>query len=397
MENRRARILTINGGSSSIKVGVFEHGARPRRILTGGIDRIGKASARFRIRCSDQRLLVDRLVHAPDQDAAAEIVIGWLVEWTAGTNLAAIGHRVVHGGADYVGEQLIDDRVLKAVRSFVPFDREHLPSEIRLMEVFRESFPDVPQVACFDTAFHHAMPEPAQVLPIPRRYREKGVRRYGFHGLSCAFLIEELGRRASKSVADGKVILAHLGNGASLTALRGGKSRDTSMGFTPTGGFPMGTRSGDLDPGLLWYLSRSEGMSGDDLNRMLNFESGLLGISETSGDMEDLLACEASDSRSALAITLFCYQVRKWIGAFAAVLGGLDALVFSAGIGENAGTVRARICEGLGFLGVTVDPVANAANHEIISAPASGVSVWVIPTDEELMIATLVGRTLQLN
>lgn len=397
MENRRARILTINGGSSSIKVGVFEPGARPRRILTGGIDRIGKASARFRIRCPDQRPLVDRVVYAPDQGAAAEILIEWLVEWITGTNLAGIGHRVVHGGADYVGEQLIDDSLLKTLRSFVPFDREHLPAEIRLIEIFRKGFPDVPQVACFDTAFHHAMPEPAQMLPIPRRYRDKGVRRYGFHGLSCAFLIEELGRRAGKSVADGKVILAHLGSGASLTALCGGKSQDTSMGFTPTGGFPMGTRSGDLDPGLLWYLSRSEGMSGDDLNRMLNFESGLLGISETSGDMEDLLACEAYDCRSALAVTLFCYQVRKWIGAFAAVLGGLDALVFSAGIGENAGTVRARICEGLGFLGVTVDPVANAASHEIISAPSSDVSVWVIPTDEELMIATLVSRSLQLN
>lgn len=376
---------------------MFEPGPRPRRFLTGSINRIGQTTARFHAAGRDQKLLVNKTVDAPDQTAAARILNEWLVEEIAESELVAIGHRVVHGGPDYTHEQLIDDRLIKAVQAIVPFDPEHLPAEIRLIEIFRHRFPDVPQVACFDTAFHHDIPSVAQTLPIPRRYREKGVRRYGFHGLSYAFLIKELSRRAGARIAKGRVILAHLGNGASLTALYGGKPLDTSMGFTPTGGFPMGTRSGDVDPGLLWYLSRSENLSGNELNKMMNFESGLLGVAETSGDMRDLLVREASDRRAAEAVTLFCYHVRKWIGAFAAVLGGLDALVFSAGIGENAGTVRARICEGLGFLGVIVDPEANNAGRRMISAPSSAVGVWVIPTDEEQMIANLACRALGLD
>jgi acetate kinase len=252
-------------------------------------------------------------------------------------------------------------------------------------------------VACFDTAFHHALPRVAQLLPIPRRYEALGVRRYGFHGLSYAFLMEELARQAGAEAAQGRVILAHLGNGASLAAVREGKPVDTSMGFTPAAGVPMSTRSGDLDPGLVWYLARTEEMDAQQFNDMVNSRSGLLGISETSSDMRDLLQREAQDVRAAEAVALFCYQVRKWTGAFAAALGGLDTLVFSGGIGENAPIVRARICAGLEFLGIELDEKRNAANEGVISAAAGRVAVRVIRTDEELTIARSVCRVLRLG
>ena len=268
-----------------------------------------------------------------------------------------------------------------------PFDPEHLPEEILLTGAFHRRFPGLPQVACFDTAFHHDMPRVAQMLPIPRRYEAQGVRRYGFHGLSYAFLMEELARLGDPAATTGRVILAHLGNGASLAAVRNGKSVDTSMSFTPTAGVPMSTRSGDLDPGLVWYLSRTEEMSAKQFNEMVTSQSGLLGISETSSDMRVLLDQETRDVRAAEAVALFCYQVKKWIGAFAAALGGLDTLVFAGGIGENASTVRVRICDGLGFLGVEIEEKKNAANEGVISAAASRVAVRVIRTDEERMIA----------
>ncbi len=234
----------------------------------------------------------------------------------------------------------------------------------------------------------------ARLLPIPRCFEAKGVRRYGFHGLSYAFLLGELERVAGAEAAQGRVILAHLGNGASLAAVRGGKSVDTSMSFTPTAGIPMSTRSGDLDPGLVWYLTRTEGLDAKRLNEMFNFQSGLLGISETSSDMRDLLDRETEDVRAAEAVALFCYQAKKWIGAFAAALGGVDTLVFAGGIGEHAPVVRARICDGLGFLGIELDEKRNAANDGVISAADSRVAVRVMRTDEELMIAKMVCRVL---
>ena len=239
--------------------------------------------------------------------------------------------------------------------------------------------------------------EPEMVEELPRRYETLGLRRYGFHGLSYAFLMEELARQAGAEAAQGRVILAHLGNGASLAAVRDGKPVDTSMGFTPAAGVPMSTRSGDLDPGLVWYLARTEKMSAKQFNEMVNFQSGLLGVSETSSDMRDLLQCEAQDVRAAEAVALFCYQVRKWIGAFAAPLGGLDTLVFAGGIGENAPIVRERTCAGLEFLGIDLEEKRNAANEDVISAAAGRVSVRVIPTNEELTIAGSVCRVLGLD
>jgi acetate kinase len=287
--------------------------------------------------------------------------------------------------------------MIEELHQLSPFDPEHLPEEILLTEAFHQRFPALPQVACFDTAFHHDLPRVAQLLPIPRRYEAQGVRRYGFHGLSYAYLMEELARLGDPAATTGRVILAHLGNGASLAAVRDGKSVDTSMSFTPNSGVPMSTRSGDLDPGLVWYLARTEKMSAKQFNELVNFQSGLLGVSETSSDMRDLLEHETQDVQAAEAVALFCYQVKKWIGAFAAALGGLDTLVFAGGIGENAPAVRARICDGLGFLGIELEAKRNATNEGVISAASSRVAVRVIHTDEEWMIAKTVCRILGLG
>jgi acetate kinase len=403
MNPDKPHILTINGGSSSIKFAMFEAGDSPQRIMGGGIDRIGLPEATFRVKGLDPANNFSRPVAAPDHTAAVDTLaaIGALMDWIeerGGNNaLAAVGHRVVQGGPKYYKPQRITAEMVAELYRLSAFDPDHLPEEILLTEAFHRRFPDLPQVACFDTTFHHDMPRVAQLLPIPRRYEAQGVRRYGFHGLSYAFLIEELARIAGPEAAQGRVILAHLGNGASLAAVHHGKSLDTSMSFTPAAGVPMSTRSGDLDPGLVWYLARTDKMSAKQFNEMVNLQSGLLGISETSSDMRDLLKHETQDVRAAEAVSLFCYQVKKWIGAFAAALGGLDTLVFAGGIGENAPPIRARICEGLGFLGIELEEKRNTVNEGAISSAASRVAVRVIRTDEELMIAKIVCQVLGLG
>jgi acetate kinase len=397
MKPANPRILTINGGSSSIKFALFEAGDSLRRILEGGIERIGLPEATLRVKNLDQADNYSRLVTAPDHAAAVGVLMDWIEELSRRDALTAVGHRVVHGGPKYSEPQRITAEMVEELHRLSPFDPEHLPEEILLTEAFCRRFPDLPQVACFDTAFHHDLPRVARLLPIPRRYEAQGVRRYGFHGLSYAFLMGELARLAGTEAAQGRVILAHLGNGASLAAVSDGKSVDTSMSLTPTAGVPMSTRSGDLDPGLLWYLARTEGLDAKRFNEMVNFQSGLLGVSETSSDMHDLLDREIQDVRAAEAVALFCYQVKKWIGAFAAALGGLETLVFAGGIGENAPSVRARICDGLGFLGIELDETRNAKSAPLISMDASRVAVRVIHTDEELMIATSVARLLSLG
>jgi acetate kinase len=397
MKPANPRILTINGGSSSIKFALFEAGDPLRRILEGGIERIGLPEASFLVKALNPADNVSRLVAAPDHTKAVGALMDWIEERREHDALTAVGHRVVHGGPKYSRPQRITAEMIEELHRLSPFDPEHLPEEILLTEAFHRRFPDLPQVACFDTAFHHDLPRVARVLPIPRRYEAQGVRRYGFHGLSYAFLMEELARLAGPKAAQGRVILAHLGNGASLVAVRNGESIDTSMSFTPTAGVPMSTRSGDLDPGLLWYLARAEGFDAKRFNEMVNFHSGLLGVSETSSDMRDLLECETQDVRAAEAVALFCYQVKKWIGAFAAALGGLDTLVFAGGIGEKAPTVRARICDELGFFGIELEEKRNAANKGVISTAASRVAVRVIRTDEEWMIAKTVFRVLGLD
>ena len=397
MKPANPRVLTINGGSSSIKFALFEAGDSLPRIFEGVIERIGLPEATLLVKSSNPAYNFSRPVAAPDHTVAVSVLMDWIVERCGRDALAAVGHRVVDGGPKYYEPQQITAGMVEELRRLSPFDPDHMPEEILLTEAFHQRFPDLPQVACFDTAFHHDMPRVAQILPIPRRYEAEGVRRYGFHGLSYAFLMEELARLGDQAATNGKVILGHLGNGASLAAVRNGKSIDTSMSFTPTAGVPMSTRSGDLDPGLVWYLTRTEKMSAKQFNEMVNFHSGLLGVSETSSDMRDLLDREAQDVRAAEAIALFCYQVKKWIGAFTAALGGLDTLVFAGGIGENAPAVRARICDGLGFLGIELEAKRNAANEAVISAAASRVSVRVLRTDEERMIAKTVCRVLGLG
>jgi acetate kinase len=387
-------ILTINGGSSSIKFALFEAGDAFRRIFEGAIDRIGQSGAALRVKGPTPADNFSRPLAVPDYAAAVELLMDWFEERLGPDALSAVGHRVVHGGPKYWEPQLLTREMVGDLRRLIPFDPEHLPGEILLTEAFQRRFPKLPQIACFDTAFHHDLPRVAQLLPIPRRYEAQGVRRYGFHGLSYAFLMSELAKVAGTKAAQGRVILAHLGNGASLAAVHHGKPVDTSMGFTPAAGVPMSTRSGDLDPGLVGYLARTEKMSAEQFNELVNFQSGLLGVSETSSDMRDLLAREADDVRAAEAVALFCYQVRKWIGAFAAALGGLDTLVFAGGIGENAPIVRARICEGLGFLGVDLNESRNTQTAEVISTDASRTTVRVMRTDEELMIARSVCRVL---
>jgi acetate kinase len=396
------RILTINGGSSSIKLALFEVGGSLgqvslRPILNGAIERIGLPEATFRVKGVKPADNLSRSVTAPDHAAAVSVLMDWIEERGGRDGaLTAVGHRVVHGGPKYSAPQRLTTEVLEELRGFSPFDPEHLPEEILLIEACQRRFPDLPQVACFDTAFHHDLPRVAQLLPIPRRYEARGVRRYGFHGLSYAFLMGELARQAGPEAARGRVILGHLGSGVSLAAVRDGKPVDTSMSFTPAGGVPMGRRSGDLDPGLAWYLARAEGLDAKGFNEMINRESGLLGLSETSSDMRDLLRRETDDVRAAEAVALFCYQLKKCVGAFAAALGGLDTLVFAGGMGENAPVVRARICDGLGFLGIALDEERNTANEDLISTATSRVVVRVIRTDEERMIAADVCRLLNL-
>ncbi len=344
---------------------------------------------------SDGAPQASRDIAASDHKTAANALIDWLEEHQDFKSLRAVGHRVVYG-IQHTTPERITRELLDELDRHRPYDREHLPRELELIEVVRQRHPKVPQVACFDTAFHHDMPHVAKILAIPRRYEAMGVQRYGFHGLSYAYLMEELARLGDPADTKGRVILAHAGNGASLAAVRDGHSIDTSMGFTPAAGLVMSSRSGDLDPGLLSFLSRSEQMTPAQFDRLVNQESGLLGISETSSDMRDLLANEATDVRAAEAVALFCYQAKKWNGSFAAALGGLDTLVFTGGIGENSPQVRSRICQGLDFLGIDLDEWRNAVSAGVVSMDNSRATVRVICTDEELMIARSVCRVLGL-
>jgi acetate kinase len=382
----RSCILTVNGGSSSLKFALFDRTDPPTRRASGRIERIGLPHPRLVVtETSGARHEAE--VEALDQQAAAGLLVEWLGREVGLRALAAIGHRVVHGGGRYYRPEPVTQELLAELRRIGPYDPEHLPGEIDLIEAFARLDPSLPQVACFDTAFHHDLPRVARIVPIPRRFEAAGVRRYGFHGLSYSFLMDELGRVAGPDAARGRVILAHLGSGASLAAVRGGRPVDTTMGFTPASGLVMGTRSGDFDPGLVRFLMKAGGLSVEAFHALVNHESGLLGVSETSPDLRDLLARQGEDVRAAEAVELFCYRVKTGIGALAAALGGLETLVFAGGIGENAPEVRRRICDGLGFLGITLDGVRNEAGAPLISAEGGPVSVRVIPTDEEIMIA----------
>jgi acetate kinase len=388
-----ATILTLNGGSSSLKFALFSSAPSLARILTGKVDRIGLDGGTFETTpAAGRRTLVAR-----DHGAAVAAVLDHLAADGALESIVAAGHRVVHGGTRLTAPQVVDDEVIAELRRLSPLDPAHLPGEIAIIETLARVRPDLPQVACFDTAFHAGLPRVARLVAIPRRYEDAGVRRYGFHGLSYQFLLGELARVAGAPAAHGRVILAHLGNGASLAAVRDGRCVETTMGFTPTSGIPMGTRTGDLDPGVLLFLMRREGLTADGLDELVNHKSGLLGVSDVSPDMRDLLARRAANEHAADAVALFCHQAKKAIGALAAVLGGVDTLVFAGGIGESAAAVRAGICAGLEHLGIHLDAARNDASAGVISADASTVAVRVIRTDEEIVIAGSVREVLGLD
>ena len=386
-------VLAVNGGSSSIKFALYQIDEPPKRWLYGKVDRIGLPGTNLTFNDLTRNQIDSLSIESSDYRSAVNFLIDWLEKQIGFTSIRVVGHRVVHG-MKYTRPEPITQELLDELYRIRPYDPDHLPGEIELIEAFRRRYPKLLQAACFDTAFHRTMPRVARLLPIPRQFDAMGIQRYGFHGLSYAYLMEELALIAGEKTAQGRVILAHLGNGASVTAVRNGKSVDTSMGFTPSGGLPMGTRPGDLDPGVAWYLMNIGNLTPEQFNDLINHESGLLGVSETSSDMRDLLERQTSDVRAAEAVELFCYQARKWIGAFASVLGGLETLVFSGGIGENAGEVRSRICSGLGFLGIELDEARNAVNAPVISTAASPAAVRVIKTDEEMMIAKITCRIL---
>jgi acetate kinase len=379
------RILTINSGSSSLKIALFLMGKKETLELSAHIDRIGRSPSHFQIKDGVGRILAEEHPHLPDHDAALNTFLKWLQRRKPCLN--AVGHRVVHGGLRYSQPELITPQMEKALVKLEPIDPDHLPHELKAIKTLRRLYPELRQIACFDTAFHRHMPAVAQRYPLPRKLWRDGVRRFGFHGLSYEFLIHELVRVAGAKAAHGRVIIAHLGNGASMAAIRGGKSMDTTMGFTPTGGLMMSTRSGDLDPGVMLYLLREKRLSLSAVNDLVNRSAGLLGVSGISPDLRDLFAQSAKNPYAADAIDLFCHEAKKFLGTLAAALGGLDTLIFSAGIGENMPAIRRRICEHLEFLGIRLDSARNERNAAIISRASGPVTVRVLKTNEELMIA----------
>jgi len=379
-------VLCLNGGSSSLKFAAYDLSAgEPRVLIRGAVERIGSADATLRLRATDRTPAEERHADVRGLGAAATLVLDSVTR--SGVELAAAGHRIVHGGPHHLQPVRIDEAVITSLRAAIPFAPLHLPGELALIAAIQAQHPSLPQVACFDTAFHAPMPLVAQRLPLPSSLWHEGVRRYGFHGLSYESIVHTLG-----PLVAGRLIVAHLGNGASMVALRDGAPLDTTMGFTPCSGLVMGTRSGDLDPGVVVHLARTRGMDADALEALLNRESGLLALSETASDMRALLAARVSDARAELAVTMFCSSARKWIGALAAVLGGLDTLVFTGGIGEHAALVREDICRELAYLGVKLDPERNARSDAVVTADGSRCTVRVVPTDEELQVARHTAR-----
>ena len=388
--------LVLNAGSSSLKFCVY---ARPQANdwhleSRGQIEGIG-ASPRILARDADGKTLIDQPPSTPVHDGAGalEALAVWLRSMFGGGRVLGVGHRVVHGGARYTGPVIVTGQVLAELHGLIPLAPLHQPHNLAAIEAVSERLPGTPQVACFDTSFHRTQSTLAELIALPDEICQAGVRRYGFHGLSYEYIATALPRMAA-DIARARVIVAHLGNGASLCALRDGKSVDSSLGFTALDGLCMGTRPGGVDPGVILYLFQNLGLSAPEVETILYKKSGLLAISGISSDMRDLLA--SSEEKARLAVDYFVYRAAKEIGALAAVLGGIDGLVFTAGIGENSAEIRRRICESSAWLGIKLDAEANARNALRISVAESRVSVWVIPTNEELMIARHSGLLLGL-
>jgi acetate kinase len=380
-----ANVLTLNVGSSSVRFAVYST-PELQEGFRGKLDCLHGIAPTLFFKDSPDGPPRTRPIAIQPYASAAGPLVDWLESEGVLAKVTAIGHRIVHG-MDCVGPASIDERLLEKLRAISIHDRQHLPLALAVIEAIRRRHADMPQVACFDTSFHRSMPLVAKALPIPRRFQAEGIMRYGFHGLSYSYVMEELARLDGPAVAWDRLVLAHLGNGASLAAVRNGECIDTTMSFTPSGGLPMGSRSGDLDPGVIFAMMKAEKLSLEAIEEILETQSGLLGISETSSDIRDLIRLGEYDSRAAEALALFCYQTRKGIGAYAAALGGLNTLVFTGGVGENSARIRASICEGLSFLGISLDEASNASDAAVISPPDSRVTVRVIATDEERMIA----------
>jgi acetate kinase len=385
-----AGILTLNAGSSSLKFSLFgipERGTALSLVHRGEIDGIGSAP-RLRVTDAAGRRLADGPLEGaaaarPDHEGALQSGLAWIEQHEAGIALRAVGHRVVHGGGRFSDPVTVDAAVLDELDRLVPLAPLHQPHNLAPIRSLARLMPDLPQVACFDTAFHRTQPAVAAAYALPRALSEAGIRRYGFHGLSYEYIARAL-PGVLGGIADGRVVVAHLGNGASLCALRHGRSVATTMGFSVLDGVPMGTRCGALDPGVILYLLTERGMTVSAVSDVLYHESGLLGVSGISHDMRELLASPAPDA--ARAIELFVYRIAREIGSLAAALGGLEALVFTAGIGEHAAPIRARVCEASQWLGIALDADANQRGGPRISVEGGEVEVWVIPTDEEQMI-----------
>jgi acetate kinase len=386
--------LVLNAGSSSLKFCVFQRPATDAWRLTsrGQIEGIG-TTPRLSVKDANDQSIAKQDVKVSDGNEAVEALAVWLRSHYGGARVLGVGHRVVHGGAQFRGPTIVNDQILEELRKLIPLAPLHQPYNLAAIEAVAERLPGVPQVACFDTSFHRGQPAVAELVPLPRELRQQGLQRYGFHGLSYEYIASVL-PQVAPDVARGRVIVAHLGSGASMCALKEGQSIDNTLGFTALDGLCMGTRPGSIDPGVVLHLVQGLNLSGKEIETLLYKKSGLLGISGISNDMRDLLG--RSEPAARLAVDYFVYRAAKEIGALTAVLGGLDALVFTAGIGENSAEIRQRICESSAWLGIELDQAANSERQQEISTPGSTVSVWVIPTNEELMIARHTGSLLGL-
>ena len=385
-------ILCINVGSSSCKFALYSiSGADESIVAEGEADRIGSSGGKIRIHDATGRLLAESDRELARLQIAVDAMLAEF-ERLKLPSFDAVGHRIVHGGPHHVAPERVTPALVADLKRLIPFAPLHMPAGIEGIEAVAARHPKLPQVVCFDTAFHRGLPERAEWLPLPRELYDAGVRRYGFHGISYEYIMQALGAKVPS-----RMIIAHLGNGASMAAVKNGHPFDTTMGFTPSGGFMMGTRPGDLDPGVILYLLEEKEFDSARLSELLNRKSGLLGVSGRSSDVKTLLDARATDADAALAIEMFCYQIRKTIGALTAALGGLDLLIFTGGIGEHAAPVRVEVCRGLAHLGIAIDPRRNDSNEDTISATDSRCVVRVIPTTENLMVARHTARLIFQN
>jgi acetate kinase len=390
------RVLTLNIGSSSLKAALYEISLAhddAQLVFAAHAERLGDARSHMSVQDAQGQTLFITEQGLSDHPTALQTLLDWLRQ-QGESDFDLVGHRVVFGGQQYSEPRLITDDLVAALEGLAHFDPLHMPQALSIIAYMRRAYPRIAQAACFDTAFHRSMPPEARLYGLPYALADAGVIRYGFHGLSCESILLQL-RAIDPAAAEGRVIIAHLGSGASMTAAHKGVSLDTTMGFTPTGGLVMGTRSGDLDPGVVLYLLEERKLEPTALRRLFTSEAGMLGVSGVSGDMRDLLEQSATNPRAAEAVTLFCYQARKYLGALAAALGGVETLVFTGGIGERAVEVRQRICADLDFLGLRVDTARNEANAAIISVEGGPVTIRVMQSDEDRMIAWYTHRLIQ--